>query len=47
MLENDNKPISEEEIKSHVKTIMNANEKLTNIVVSVNKMLVEACLNLL
>ena len=47
MLENDNIPISEDEIKSHVKTIMNANEKLTNIVVSVNKMLVEACLNLL
>ena len=47
MLKNDKIPISEAEIKSHVKTIMNANEKLTNIVVSVNKIFVEACLNLL
>ena len=47
MLKNYKIPFSEAEIKSHVKTIMNANEKLTNIVVSVNKMLVEACLNLL
>ena len=47
MLKNDKIPISEAEIKSHHKTIMKAKEKLTNIVVSVNKMLVEACLNLL
>jgi hypothetical protein len=42
MLKKDNNPKSETEIKSQAKTIKNANEKLTIIVVNVKKILVIA-----
>tara|TARA_B100001109_G_scaffold43198_1_gene34448 strand:+ start:867 stop:1073 length:207 start_codon:yes stop_codon:yes gene_type:complete len=40
-------PKSDDEIKSQVITIKNAKEKFTRIVVNVNTIFVEACLNLL
>jgi hypothetical protein len=47
ILKKDNNPKSETEIKSHAKTIKNANEKFTIMVVNVKNTLVVACLSLL